>query len=231
MSCIIWMLLKANNVWGNRLEYWQLRSTLSRGLIVCVFLFVNAFLWFSFFLFFLFVLLVWWLCICLYHRCFPGRHAAFSHTLSSTRTTLAVQMNWTNSSMEENSSSLFCWTLWVEHTNTRHGVCLARSETCSTGGVNWNLNEGQDNDSSVTHAVMMYSLFLHHCESFFYSSIYWSWKCILKEFFLIINVLLSKKFTFIITIHATNVILHNLLIIVSFSLSDLLFYTLVLLVA
>lgn len=46
MSCIIWMLLKANNVWGNCLEYWQLYSQW-RADGVCI-----LFVWMHFFLFF-----------------------------------------------------------------------------------------------------------------------------------------------------------------------------------
>lgn len=46
MSCIIWMLLRANNVWGNCLEYWQLRSALSGVLMVCfVWMFFPVIIW------------------------------------------------------------------------------------------------------------------------------------------------------------------------------------------
>ena len=99
---------------------------------VCGILFPFLFLPFQF----------WWLCACLYHRCCPGRRAAFSHTPSSIKTTQAVRMNWTSSSMEESSSSLFSWTLWVKCTCTEHSFCLAHLETHLTGGENWNINEG-----------------------------------------------------------------------------------------
>lgn len=57
MSCIIWMLLKANNVWGNCLEYWQLRSQW-RVDGVCVYL--------CELLFFFFNLCV---CVCVFFCC------------------------------------------------------------------------------------------------------------------------------------------------------------------
>ena len=152
MSCIIWMLLRANNVWGNCLEYWQLRSALSGVLMVC---FVRTlFLW-SFQL-----LCLFGDCVCLYRRCCPGRHVVFSRTPSSIKTTRAARMNWTSSSMAGNSSSLFCWTPWVNYSPTRHIFCLTHLETHLASGANWNLNEKQDNDSSVTHPVMSASCFL-----------------------------------------------------------------------
>lgn len=62
-------------------------------------------------------------CICLYHRCCQGRRVVFSHTQSSTKTTQAVRMNWTSSSMEESSSSLSYWTLWVKYIFTKLLSC------------------------------------------------------------------------------------------------------------
>lgn len=72
MSCIIWTLLKANNVWGNCLEYWQLCSQWrADAVFICVNAFLLLFLFFfpqrvyvilfSFFLVLPF--LVWWLCL------------------------------------------------------------------------------------------------------------------------------------------------------------------------
>lgn len=55
-------------------------------------------------------------CALLYCRCFPGKHVVCSHTQSSTKTTQAVQSNWTSSSMEESSSLLFYWILWAYKT-------------------------------------------------------------------------------------------------------------------
>lgn len=170
MSCIIWMLLKANNVWGNCLEYWRLGSALSGALIACVFICADAFLCdLSVTCECIFLpLSVWWLCVRSHHRCCPGRRAVFSHTPSSIKTTQAARMNWTSSSMEENCFWLFCWTLWVNCTSTQRGICLAHLETHLTAGANWNLNKGEDNDLSVSHAVMSassVSLFPpHHCE-------------------------------------------------------------------
>lgn len=112
-------------------------STLSGGLMVCVYLCECISLWFFVFMRFLFsslvfALLVWWLCVCLYHRCCPGRRVVFSHTPSSIKTTQAARMNWTSSSMEENSSSLFCWTLWVKRVHT------AQLLSCTLGNpFNW----------------------------------------------------------------------------------------------
>ena len=42
MSCIIWMLLRANNVCGNRLEYWR-RHSQRRADGVCLFVWMNFF--------------------------------------------------------------------------------------------------------------------------------------------------------------------------------------------
>lgn len=72
--------------------------------------------------------LVWWLCVRSRLRCCRGRRAVFSHTPSSTRTTRAARTSWTNSSMEANSSSLFFWTPWVNHTSAQHPRCLEHSQ-------------------------------------------------------------------------------------------------------
>lgn len=168
MGCIIWTLLRANNVRGNAWSPgW---SALSGVLMVFVFIGVKAFLcdfllttWlcvvilFLFFLFFFVVLLV---TLCFHHRCSPGRRVVYSHTPSSTKTTQAVQTSWTSSSMEENSSKRFCWTLWVRSTLTRPSFCLAHSETHLTGVVNWSLNEGRENHSAVTRGTMSSLCFL-----------------------------------------------------------------------
>lgn len=136
MSCIIWMLLEANNVWGNCLEYWQLRSALSGGLMVCIYLWQctshDPFFFLrecvtSFPFCFLALGLVT-LCFCSCRRCCPDRPVVFSRTLSSTKITRAVRMSWTSSSMVESSSSLFFWTPWVNYTSTQHLDSLASLE-------------------------------------------------------------------------------------------------------
>lgn len=143
MSCIIWMLLKANNVWGNCLEYWQLRSQW-RADGVCVYL-CECFFFFTLIcvcvcFLAVFPLLVWSLVVCSHHRCCQGKHVVFSHTPSSIKTTQAARMNWTSSSTEESSSSQSYWTPWVKHTSAPHSVCRAHLETHLTGGANWNIN-------------------------------------------------------------------------------------------
>lgn len=64
-------------------------------------------------------------------RCCPGRLVVCSHTPSSIRITQVVQMNWTSSSMEESSSSLSYWTLWVKYIST--AITLTCLETNLTG--------------------------------------------------------------------------------------------------
>lgn len=103
-------------------------SALCGGLMVCVFVWMHFFVFILMrvcarFFFPVFALLVWWFCVCLYHRCCPGRRVVFSHTPSSIKTTQAVRMNWTSSSMEESYSSLFYWTLWVKYISTQLLSC------------------------------------------------------------------------------------------------------------
>lgn len=114
MSCIIWMLSKVNNVRGKvpgvvTARLFSQRRTDAAG--VCLWLHYSPIS--PCFLYGLATFFTAFTHCCLYHRCCPDRHVAFSHTPSSIRTTPAVPTNWTSSSMEENFSSLFCWTLWV----------------------------------------------------------------------------------------------------------------------
>lgn len=152
-------------------------SALCGGLMVCVFVWMHFFVFFLMrvcarFFFPVFALLVWWFCVCLYHRCCPGRRVVFSHTPSSIKTTQAVRMNWTSSSMEESYSSLFYWTLWVKYISTQLLSCTLGHP------FNWRWKLKYHRNRAVTHAAMTASCFplLHYLEGFFY----WSKHAMLK---------------------------------------------------
>lgn len=103
-------------------------------------------------------------CVCSSCRYCPDRRVVSSHTPSSIKTTQAVRMNWTSSSMGGNSSSQFCWIPWVTNPPPAQcSFCLAYLESHLANGTNWNLNKAGDNDSMVSHAAMCAPrfLFLH----------------------------------------------------------------------
>lgn len=130
----------------------------SRGPPVCWFVRRHFFLSFNFSMsvcksFF------FWLLFCshgsplLCPRCCPGRRVVCSHTLSSIRITQAVQMNWTSSSMEESSSSLSYWTLWVKYIHSYYLYTLGNQFNCMLW-IEISQRSGAVTIHAVTHAVM-----------------------------------------------------------------------------
>lgn len=153
-------------------------SALCGGLMVCVC--VCLFVWMHFFVFILmrvcaryffpvFALLVWWFHVCLYHRCCPGRRVVFSHTPSSIKTTRAVRMNWTSSSMEESFSSLFYWTPWVTYISSQLLSCTLGNPFNWWRKLKYHRGIGQ----WWLHRAFF---LLRYCEGFFY----WSKHAMLK---------------------------------------------------
>lgn len=145
MSCIIWMLLKANNVW---VTAW---STDSSALLsvegwwcayACGFISCDPFCFIVYF----FVLCVCWLCVLLIPQVLPRQTCGlFTHTI--------FYKDYPGSPNELdkliNGGELFLTVLLNPvsqlHMHSR-SICLSHLETHFTAGANWNLNNRWDND-------------------------------------------------------------------------------------
>lgn len=154
MSCIIWMLLEANNVWGNCLEYWQLRSALSGGLMVCIYLWQCTshdpfFLtWVCNFIpFFVSSLLVWWLCVFV-RVAGAAQTDLWSFHAHYLLQRLPRQSEWAGQAHQWWRALPHCSSEPRESITHPHStsIVLRAWKNRFTDGVNWNLNEGRDND-------------------------------------------------------------------------------------
>lgn len=175
MSCIIWMLLKENNVWGNCLEFWQRRSQ-RRADGVCVLIRASAF--HSFF---------WYACDCFPCRC-PFSLVIFGfvyvagvapadvwsfHTHHLLQR-LPRQPQRAGQAHQWRGAFPHCLTEPRESSTRPRTFCHAHPGTHLTGGVDWNITQEQGSDYPMTHAAVTESVFLllHHGEGFFHRSKY-----------------------------------------------------------